>query len=103
MPYNACQRAQNILSVTFNGEYEASSHLLRSASGIIKTKIEDLFGEIILPQEREHQHSYESDDSSSLYKRTPDVQIIEHINPRVTVGNADIGKELESQADGLKE
>lgn len=48
-------------------------------------------------------HSYDPDDSSSLYKRTPDVQIIEQMNPRVTVGNTDIGKELASQADGLKE
>ncbi len=35
-----------------HGEYGGFSHLLRSASGVIKTKIEDLFGEIILPDER---------------------------------------------------
>ncbi|MDK2807298.1 MAG: fructose,6-bisphosphatase [Clostridiales bacterium] len=36
-----------------HGEYENFSHLLRSASGVIKTKIDDLFGDIILPFERE--------------------------------------------------
>ncbi len=36
-----------------HGEYEAFSHLLRSASGVIRHKIEDLFGEIILQEERE--------------------------------------------------
>ena len=35
-----------------HGEYGGFSHLLRSASGVIKTKIEDLFGEILLPDER---------------------------------------------------
>jgi fructose-1,6-bisphosphatase-3 len=36
-----------------HGEYEAFSHLLRSASGVIKTKIEDIFSQSIGEQERE--------------------------------------------------
>lgn len=36
-----------------HGEFDGFSHLLRSASGVIKAKIEDLFGEIILPYERD--------------------------------------------------
>lgn len=47
-------------------------------------------------------HSYDPDDAASLYKRTPKVQIIEHMNPRVTVGNTDIGKDLARQVDDLK-
>ena len=36
-----------------HGEYEGFSHLLRSASGVIRTKIEDLFGRSISLEERE--------------------------------------------------
>lgn len=37
-----------------HGEYEAFIHLLKSASGVIRTKIDDLFGKTISKKDRMH-------------------------------------------------
>ena len=35
-----------------HGEYEAFNHVLRNASGVIKRKINDIFGKQLTPQEQ---------------------------------------------------
>ncbi|MEG2440257.1 MAG: fructose-1,6-bisphosphatase [Acetivibrio sp.] len=47
--------------------------------------------------------TYNTQDETALYKRTPRVSIIETMKPRVTVGNTDNGKELTKQVEDLKE
>lgn len=44
-----------------------------------------------------------SNPKEELHKQTPKVSIIERMNPRVTVANTDIGKELSKQVEDLQE
>lgn len=48
-------------------------------------------------------HTYDTSDETALYKRTPQVSIIEIMKPRITVGNTDTGKMLTQQVEDLKE
>ena len=50
-----------------HGEYESFTHILKNASGVIKSKIDMVFGNTLSEAERKNQHYYKHKQSGRVY------------------------------------
>ncbi len=71
-----------------HGEYEAFLHMLKSASGMIKNKINITLGKPFIAGESEH---------------TPEIHLVEKLDRRANISDTDKGAELLEQINDLRE